>query len=57
MVLALMVVAGCTNCQRSTGAEGNADDDGYNSADSMKSALGDAATSSTPNNGDRQFGT
>ena len=42
MVLALMVVAGCTNCQRSTGAEGNADADGYNSADSLVSALGDA---------------
>ena len=42
MVLALMVVAGCTNCQRSTATESNADTDGYNSADSLVSAMGDA---------------
>ena len=42
MVLALMAVTGCTHCQRSAGADGNAEDDGYNSADSIVSALGDA---------------
>ena len=41
MVLTLMAVVGCTNCQRPAGSGGNADDDGYNSADSLVSALGD----------------
>jgi signal transduction histidine kinase len=42
MMLALTAVAGCANCQRSTGTDSNADADGYNSADSLVSAVGDA---------------